>query len=104
MKEYIVTDEDVVAINTLLDVGGDMASISRDETEHTPFECGVLTKDGYFPKYYGGGKTIAAAINEALDTPPNKACNGRVTRIPSSQVTRAMNWLRQKGVASVTRR
>lgn len=104
MKEYIITDEDVEAINRLLDIDKDMASISRDETEHTPFECGILSKEGYMPVAYGGGKTIASAINEALNTPPNTACSGRVTAVSQNAVNRAVTWLSKKGVASVTRR
>ena len=98
MKEYIVTDEDIEAINRLLDTGKNMSSISRDETEHTPFECGILSEVGYMPIAYGGGKTITSAINEALNTLPNKT-----TIVSQNSVTRAMAWLSEKCVISVTR-
>lgn len=95
MKRYVISNEDVIAINRLLDLGGDMAAITRDETEHTPFECGILSKDGLYPKAYGGGKTIAAAINEAIGSPSNSA------PASSSEIKRAKDWISKNKVAAV---
>ena len=99
MKTYLVSDKDIAAINRLIEAGGEMASIARDETEHTPFECGILSTEGYMPIAYGGGKTIADAIDEALNVPPRK----QEISVSSNQIKRAMDWLHQKGVQSVAR-
>lgn len=95
MKQYRISNEDVIAINRLIELGGDMASITRDETEHTPFECGILAEEGYSPKAYGGGKTIADAINEAIGNPSSSA-----PALPN-EITRAKDWLRKNKISAV---
>lgn len=93
MNIYTVTDQDVIAINALLAAGGAEASILRDEVN---FEVGILSEEGYMPKAFGSGDTIADAVAEAL----NIFITGKVT---PAKVKRTLDWLREKGVQQVTR-
>lgn len=62
-KRYTLTDEDLAAINRLLELPGCTPVITRDSMN---FEVGITNPAGYMPLAYGSGKTIAAAVNEAI--------------------------------------
>lgn len=97
MKEYKITNKDIEAVIRLLNAGGDMANLTRDDTTHTPFECGILSKKGYTPIAYGGGETIASAINEAIGMP-----NGEIS-VSGSDKNRAIEWILNKNLELVVR-
>jgi len=63
MKEYFLTNQDIEALNRLIQRGGKSARISRDSVN---FEVGILSDSGYVPIAYGSGDTIADAVNEAI--------------------------------------
>lgn len=100
MKEYIVSDSDIVAINRFIELGGRMATVARDSVS---FEVGILSESGYMPKAYGSGNTIADAINEAIGPPPSSMHHTQSPPILSSQVEQAITWLRKNNVISVIR-
>lgn len=98
IKEYVVSDEDVIAIKRLIELGKESASISRDSVN---FEAGILS-EGILPVAYGSGDTIADAINEAIGEPHNNA-DERVPLVTQNQVEQAMSWLNDHKIDSVTR-
>ena len=93
MKEYIVSNSDILAINILIEQGGSFASITQDAVN---FECGILSKTGYFPIVYGSGDTIVDAINEAIGS---NITHDKAS-ISKNKVDIAMKFLRSHGISA----
>lgn len=70
MDQYILTEQDVDAINRLIAKGGEKASLlmNRLQGKFIDFEAGILG-EGWTPVAYGSGKTIVDAVNEAIGAP-----------------------------------
>jgi hypothetical protein len=68
MKNYILTSDDLEAINRIIQVGGNAVRITMDDAD---FEVGIMSSSGYSPVAYGSGQTLADAINEAIGTKEN---------------------------------
>jgi hypothetical protein len=66
LNGYVLTQDDIEAINRLVQIGGKDASIMCDGND---FEVGISAKTGNLPAAYGSGKTISDAVNEAIGKP-----------------------------------